>query len=531
MKDENVKETEKAKREVKVPSLALSSAIFLCVVAMIMLAVLKYGTDIHIVLIFGAILAGIVGVFYLHFEYETIEKGIIDGIMVGMQACLILYTVGPLVGTWISSGVVPSMIYYGLSIISPSIFLFATLILTSIVSLATGTSWGTSGTVGIALLGIALGLGVPAPLTAGIIISGAYFGDKMSPLSDTTNLAPAVSGTSLFQHIRAMCWTTGPTYVIVDLITIVIGFKYSSGSLDYTKIADLQAMLSKEFWINPITLIAPIAVIGLSAMRKPALPSLWVGIAIAIGFAMVVQGNSFGDILNIMQNGYTPTFTQEIADVAEDPAKLTALLSKDGLSAMDPKVAVEAAKDVVSLMQRGGLQSMNWTISLILCAFTFGSVMNICGFLKVILETIVKPVRTVGGLITAVVASCFICDLFLGDQYLSIAVPGTMFQNVVKKTGLHPRMLSRTLEDCGTLVSVLIPWNTCGAYHSTLFNIPTLSYAPYCFLNYLNPLMAILLTYMGIGIFWRGKDGEPVHGGKHLPKELDNGSADMALFR
>ena len=506
-------------KQPKVPSLILSLLILLAVAGMIMLAVIKYGTDIHIVLILGAILAGIVGVFYLGYKYEDIEKGIIDGIMVGMQACLILYTVGPLVGTWINSGVVPSMIYYGLSILSPSVFLLATLLICSVVSLATGSSWATSGTVGIALLGIALGLGIPAPMTAGVIISGAYFGDKMSPLSDTTNLAPAVSGTNLFQHIRAMCWTTGPTYIIVVAITLFLGFKFAHGTLDYTKIEALQLLISKEFWISPITLIAPLLVIVLSAMRKPALPSLWIGIAVSIVFCFV-QGCSFGDILNIMQNGYSPALSADIANAAEDTAALTKILADNSIT-MDPKIIAESAKDIVQLMERGGMQSMNWTISLILCAFTFGSTMNICGFLKVILEAIMKPIKSVGGLVTAVVFSCFVCDLFLGDQYLSIAMPGTMFKNVFAAKGLHPRMLSRSLEDCGTLVSVLIPWNTCGAYHAGVFGVPTLSYAPYCFLNYLNPLVAILMTYMGIGIFWRGKEGEPVKGGTHRPKELE----------
>ena len=243
-----------------------------------------------------------------------------------------------------------------------------------------------------------------------------------------------------------------------------------------------------------------------------------IGIAIAIVFAFV-QGNNFGDVLNIMQNGYTPKLSADLANAAEDTAKLAELMAANGIT-MDSKIVIESAKDIVSLMERGGLQSMNWTISLILCAFTFGSTMNICGFLKVLLEAIMKPIKTVGGLVTAVVFSCFVCDLFLGDQYLSIAMPGTMFKNTFAKAGLHPRMLSRSLEDCGTLVSVLIPWNTCGAYHAGVFGVPTLQYAPYCFLNYLNPLMAILLTYMGFGIFWRGKDGEPVRGGRQRPKEL-----------
>lgn len=505
-------------KEPKIPSLGLSVLVFLAVAAMIAAAVLIYETDIHIILIFGALLAGIVGVFYLGNPYSKIEKGIIDGIMVGMQACLILYTVGPLVGTWIASGVVPSMIYYGLSILSPSIFLFATLFICSVVSLATGSSWGTAGTVGIALLGIALGLGVPAPLTVGIIISGGYFGDKMSPLSDTTNLAPGVAGTDLFQHIRAMCWTSGPTYIIVICITLFLGFRYSQGELDYTKIEALKTILSHEFWISPISFVAPLVVIVLSAMRKPALPALWVGIFISVIFA-VVEGVGIGDLLNIMQNGYVPMLSAEIAGTGEDAAALAKILADNSIT-IDPQVALESAKDIVSLMESGGLQSMNWTISLILCAFTFGSTMDVCGFLRVMLEAIMKPIKSVGGMITAVILSCFVCDIFLGDQYLSIAMPGTMFKSEFDRVGLHPRMLSRSLEDAGTLLSVLVPWNTCGAYHSSVLGVPTFHYLPFAFFNYLNPIVAITMTYLGIGIFWRGKDGEPVKGGKTRPAEL-----------
>jgi len=400
------------------------------------------------------------------------------------------------------------MIYYGLAILNPSIFLFATLLICSVVSLSTGTSWGTSGTVGIALMGIALGLGIPAPLTAGVVISGAYFGDKMSPLSDTTNLAPAVAGTDLFQHIRAMVWTTGPTYIIVAVITIVIGFRYAGGELDAAKIAAIQSLMKAEFWINPIALLAPLVVIGLSAMRKPALPSLWAGIFVAIVIALV-NGSGIGDILNIMQYGYSPTVSATIAGAGEDAAALAAALAESNIT-VAPAIALEAANDIVKLMERGGLQSMNWTISLIICAFTFGFAMDTCGFLKVMLEAIMKPIKSVGGMITATIMSCLVCDIFLGDQYLSIAMPGTMFRSAYEEKGLHPRMLSRSLEDSGTLLSVLIPWNTCGAYHTTVLGVPTLEYAPYAFLNYLNPIVAILLTYMGIGVAWKGKDGQPV---------------------
>lgn len=232
-----------------------------------------------------------------------------------------------------------------------------------------------------------------------------------------------------------------------------------------------------------------------------------------------MQGVGVGDILNIMQYGYAPSLSAEIAGASEDAAALAALLSENGIT-IAPEIATEAANDIVKLMERGGLQSMNWTISLILCAFTFGSVMEVCGFLKVMLEAIMKPIRTVGGMVTATILSCFVCDIFLGDQYLSIAMPGRMFKLAFDDKGLHPRMLSRSLEDAGTLLSVLIPWNTCGAYHTTVLGVPTVQYIPYAFLNYLNPIVAIIMTYMGIGIFWRGKDGEPVKGGKTRPADL-----------
>lgn len=498
------------------PSLIASLGILLVVAILIIFTVLKWEIDIHISLIIAAIIVCVYGIAVLKFEYETIEKGIIEGIMTGMQANLILMTVGCLIGTWITTGVVPSMIYYGLGILKPSIFLFATLIICSIVSLATGTSWGTSGTVGIAVMGIALGLGVPAPLTAGIIISGAYFGDKMSPLSDTTNLAPAVAGTDLFQHIRAMVWTTGPTYVIVAMITIFLGFRYSGGEMDFAKIEGLRVILAEEFWISPITFLAPLVVIGLSAMRKPALPSLWAGIFVALIFG-VVQNVGVGNLIDIMNYGYAPTLSAELAGADGDA--LAALLSQNGITLL-PEVAQEAANDIVELMERGGLQGMMWTVSLILCAFTFGSAMETIGCLKVMLDAIMKPIKSVGGIVTAAIMSCFICNVFLGDQYLAIAMPGRMFKSAFDESGLHPRMLSRSLEDSGTLLSVLIPWNTCGAYHATVLGVPTVAYAPYAFLNYLNPIVAIVMTYMGIGIFWRGKKGEPVLGGKTRPANL-----------
>lgn len=500
------------------PPLWLSAAIFIMLAVLIAASVRIWETDIHIILIICAVAAAAIGVFFLKNDYSAVERGLIDGIMTAMQACLILYTVGTLIGTWIIAGVVPSMIYYGLMILRPSVFLFAALVICTIASLATGSSWGTSGTVGIALMGIAAGLGIPAPLTAGIIISGAYCGDKMSPLSDTTNLAPAVSGTDIFQHVRAMCWTTLPTYAAVVVITLLLCVKYSGGSIDSGKITAMQSLMRAEFWIDPLALMPPLIVIFLSAVRKPALPSLWAGVIVAAGFAFF-HGTGVREMLTIMQNGYTPTVSQTIADAAGNSAALSKLLAENNIAAA-PEAVLQAAKDIIKLMQRGGLQSMNGTVSLIICALAFGSVMETCGFLEVILEALIKPIKSTAGLITATLVSCAACDLFLSDQYLSIAITGRMFKPVYDERGLHPRMLSRSLEDSGTLLSALVPWNTCGAYQAGVLGVPTLEYLPYAFLNYLNPIFAAVLTYMGIGIFWRGRDGEPVKGGKTRPPQL-----------
>ena len=253
--------------------------------------------------------------------------------------------------------------------------------------------------------------------------------------------------------------------MIVAAITLVIGFRYAGGELDTAKIAAIQALMDAEFWINPVTLLAPVVVIGLSAARKPALPSLWAGIFVAIIIA-AINGTGFGDILNIMQYGYSPSVSASIAGAGEDAAALAKVLAESNIT-VAPDIALEAANDIVKLMERGGLQSMNWTISLIICAFTFGFAMETCGFLKVMLEAIMKPIRSVGGMITATIMSCFVCDIFLGDQYLSIAMPGTMFRSAFEEKGLTQGCCPARWKTL-VLFSVLIPWNTCGIpYYSS----------------------------------------------------------------
>ena len=517
MSDSNVQETKKA-GEGRPPTL-MEAAFVLVVAALLILGSVKiWETDVHIALVLSCTISAVMALTLLKYSWAIIEEGILASIMMGMQAMLILFTVGMLVGCWITSGVVPSMIYYGLNILSPSIFLIATLLICSIVSLATGTSWGTSGTIGIALMGIAAGLGVSPAVTAGFVISGAYFGDKMSPLSDTTNLAPAMSGTDLFQHIRAMCWTTGPTYIIVLILAGVFGMGHASGALDTAKIGAIQALMAKEFVISPIALIPPILVIALAACKMPALPSIFAGVLAGIALC-AIRGINFGEILTVLQYGYTPTLAAGVAEAGEDLAAVANVLAEHHLT-LEPEAAANAAGVLNELLTRGGLQSMTWSNSLVLCALAFGGVLDRCRFLEVLIAVILKRVRSVGGYVFAVAISCVITNMFAADQYISIVLPGRMFKGAFEQKGLHPRMLSRSLEDCGTLTSALVPWNTCGAYQSKTLGVPTLEYLPYAFLNYLNPIVAVIMTYMGIGITWRGKSGEPVIA-KNMPKELE----------
>lgn len=487
------------------PAFIEALLVLVAAAAMISYGVLVLGVDAHIPIVFSAVLAAFVGRWVLKIRWSEIEDGMITGITMALQAIVILMTVGLIVGSWILSGSVPSMIYYGLKILSPGFFLLATLLICSIVGLATGTSWGTSGTVGIALMGVGAGLGIPAPLTAGIIISGAYMGDKMSPLSDTTNLAPAVAGTDLFTHIRAMISTTGVTYVIVCALAIFFGMKYGSGTLDAARIDAIQKLMAAEFSISPLGFIPPLLVIGLAVAKIPALPGLAAGIGAAVAMCFA-QGIGLGGIIGALHYGYEASLASDFAG-AETLEAVSQLMAESGIVGVAPEMAQEVGGMLNELLTRGGLDSMMWTISLIFCALSFGGIMERCGFLEVLLHTILKGVRSVGGLVTAVIISCFASNLFLGDQYLSIVMPGRMFKDAFDEKGLHPKMLSRSLEDCGTLTSVLIPWNTCGAYNAGVLGVATLAYAPFAFMNYLNPIVAIVMTYLGISVFWQeGKD-------------------------
>jgi NhaC family Na+:H+ antiporter len=382
-----------------------------------------------------------------------------------MGAIIILMGIVMVIGTWIQAGVVPAMIYYGLKVLSPSIFLIATLLICSIVSLATGSSWTTAGTVGIALMGVGMGLGIPAPMVGGAIISGGYFGDKMSPLSDTTNLAPAMAGADLFDHIRHMIYTTGPSYIISLILFGILGMQYAGGNLDQITINAMLEGLSTNFNITPVLLLLPLIVIGIVVMKTPAIPGLFGGALLGGVFGMIFQGATLGDVVGALHYGF------EIST---------------GMEALD------------SLLNRGGMDSMMWTISLILCAMIFGGVMEKTGMLQAIAGGILKIANSTGNLVVATIITAILMNMGAGDQYLAIVIPGRMFKDAYDERGLAPKNLSRVLEDSATLTSPLIPWNTCGAFMIGTLGLTPWTYVPFCFLNLLNPLVSIFYGYTGI---------------------------------
>ncbi|MEW9122680.1 MAG: Na+/H+ antiporter NhaC [Thermotaleaceae bacterium] len=420
--------------------------------------------DPHIPILATTVLATLIAL-RAGFKWVDIEEGILDTIRMSMQAILILMIIGSIIGTWILAGIVPTMIYYGLRILSPGIFLVASTLICSIVSLATGSSWTTAGTVGIALLGVGGGLGIPLPIVAGAIISGAYFGDKMSPLSDTTNLAPAMAGANLFDHIKHMLFTTGPSLIISLVLYGIIGLRYTGQNLDVAGIEAILTILREEFFIHPALLIPPILVIAMVILKIPALPGLIIGVILGGGFAALFQGAGMTEIIDAAHYGFT---------------------SETGMEAVD------------ELLTRGGLDSMMWTISLILVAMSFGGTLEKTGMLQVLADKILVYANSTGSLVTATILTCIFTNLTTGDQYLSIVVPGRMYRQIYMDRGLHPKNLSRCLEDSGTLTSPFVPWNTCGAFMISTLGVHPFAYLPYAFLNLLNPLISIFYGFTGI---------------------------------
>ncbi|MEO9869240.1 Na+/H+ antiporter NhaC [Ekhidna sp.] len=461
------------------------------------------GGSNQIVLILSAGVAAIVA-FKIGYKWEEIQTGIVKSISSAMASILILLLIGALAGAWMLSGVVPAMIYYGLQILNPTIFLVAACIVCSIVSIATGSSWTTAATVGIALIGIGQALGISEGLVAGAILSGAYFGDKMSPLSDTTNLAPAMAGTDLFTHIRYMTITTVPSIILALIIFLVIGFTNSADGAIEGKAAILEA-IDSTFNISGWLFIVPIVVVVLIVKKMPALPALLIGTLLGVVFALIFQPNLVAEV------AATASFDGKLYDdfYSISPALTNGFIGT--MQAMFGDIAFTTGNGVLDdegLLSSSGMAGMLGTIWLILSAMIFGGVMEGSGMLKRIASAIISKVNSTGSLISSTVGTCVFFNLTASDQYLAIVVPGRMYADTYREKGLAPENLSRTLEDSGTVTSVMIPWNTCGAYHSTVLGVATLSYLPFCFFNIISPIMTMIVGYTGYKIKKLGAKSE-----------------------
>lgn len=437
----------------------------LVLILVLIWTILFTGGYVHMALLAAALFAGIIAKAN-GFKWAYLEKGIINNIGRSMQAILILFTVGILIGTWIAGGIVPAMIYYGLMIMSPGVFLVATCVICCVVSLATGSSWTTTGTVGIALIGVGAGLGVPVPMAAGAIISGAYFGDKMSPLSDTTNLAPAMAGSNLFDHVRHMIKTTGPSLIIALILYAIIGMGHGGQNADLSQVDVLMSVMKDNFYISPLLIIPPLLVIAMVVLKVPAIPGLIGGVILGIICAVAFQGANLGEVITLI--GY------------------------------DGYVAETGNEFVDNLLTRGGFAAMYYSIGLVICALSLGGILDASNMLKILCEHLLKGAKNTGSLVAITIATCIAMNVAASDQYLSIVIPGRMYKEAYEDRHLKNKNLSRVLEDSGTLTSPLVPWNTCGTYQSTTLGVPTLEYLPYCFLNLINPFVSLFYGITGI---------------------------------
>ena len=455
-----------------------------CLLVMVVLIALIYwgvmvdtdAGEAHVSLILAGAFAAIIAMLN-GWKWNYMEQGILAAINRTMQAILILAVVGLMLGSWMAGGVVPSMMFYGIKVIAPSIFLFTACLLCSIVSLATGSSWSTAGSMGVALIGVGTALGFPTYMTAGAVVSGAYFGDKMSPLSDTTNLAPAVAGATLFDHVKHMIWTTGPSLVIALIVYLVLGFtNHGSGAADLHTIDEILAFIEANYNVSVLCLIPPLFVIAAVALKLPALPSLIGGVVLGLPF-FPMQGKSLVSVPSVLNYGTAVEIPEDASDVV---------------------------KELGSLLTSEGMQGMMWTISLILCAMVFGGIVDCTGIMGSIAGALLKLARgTRGGLVLVTILSCIIVNALCSDQYLAIILPGRMYKEAFEDLKLAPKNLSRCLEDSGTITSNFIPWNTCGATMSTFLQCPQWGaggYAPFAILNWLNPLVSIFYGFTGISM-------------------------------
>ncbi|TGK00857.1 Na+/H+ antiporter NhaC [Leptospira semungkisensis] len=412
-------------------------------------------------------------------SWVRIEETVLDSMRNVLQPIVILLLIGALIGIWIRSGIVPALIVWGLELLKPEIFLPSALVLSSVVSLATGSSWSTAGTIGVALIGVGAGLGKPLGMVAGAIVSGAYFGDKLSPFSETTNLASSITGVSLLSHIRNMARTTLPAFLICLVVFTLLGMGESSGETQ-TATAPVISALRSEFRISWVLLIPPFITFLLIYFRMSAIPSIFIG---------------------IVSGGICALFTQENLYSGSDHFQESASLAfKSLVTAAAEGTKVKTGQPLVDeLLSRGGMASMLSTVWLILSAMFYAGIMEGGGMTQTLAESVLKWVKGRGSLFSATVFTCIGTNLFCADQYLAIVVPGKMFNEAYSRKGIDPRNLSRCLEDSGTMTSPLVPWNSCGSFMAAALGVPTLVYLPYAFLNLLSPLFSLITGWTGWG--------------------------------
>ncbi|MFY0596604.1 MAG: Na+/H+ antiporter NhaC [Cognatishimia sp.] len=453
-------------RQIEKPTLLFALVPLLLTIALVAVQVFYFGdVSPHVPLIIGVLLTAAFG-WRRGYRWKDMQDGMFNVIHVALPAIFILYTIGMIIGAWIQAGTVPVMIYYGLLILDPGYFLFAACIICSIVSVATGTSWGTTGTMGLALIGIGEGLGVPMNMTAGAVVSGAFFGDKMSPLSDTTNFSPAVVGSNLFTHIRNMMPVTIPAMLLALAAYLYFGISFADGNIDQAKLDLTVNTLQSEFNLNALVLLPAVVVTFLAIKKMPALPGLFSGVIVGALCAIFIQGAGVHEIFNTILNGYK---------------------SETGISEVD------------SLLSKGGIMSMNWTVTLILIALAFGGLLEATRCLETILDSILKFARTQARLLLSSLASVFGIHIATGDVFLAMALPGRMFAPAFRGKGIHTTALSRTMEDAGTLTAPLIPWSAGGVFVASTLGVATLTYLPWAIACWASLLIDI--TYAITGLF------------------------------
>ena len=470
----------------KRPSLLLSLLPFISLVTLISVTVPLFGDDVtagpaQIALLSSALLTALIAMLYLKVPWEHVEQCMLDQLSKTGSAIFILLMIGALTGSWMQSGVVPTMIYYGLKIIHPSVFLVIAFILSAFVSIMVGSSWTTIGTIGVAMLAAGQILGFPAPWLAGAIISGAYLGDKISPLSDTTNLCASVSGVDLYTHVKYQLYTTIPAAILTILFFGIAGFIIPNAtSVD---ISAQSNALRDTFNLSPFILLVPVFTIVLIIKKVPPFITLLLSAILGAVVAVLFQ----------------PQICIQIAEKSEGLGFRYGL--EAGLRMISGNVNIETGNEMLNtLTATRGMAGMLNTVWLILCVVTFGGAMEASGMIQVITEKMANMMRNAVSLVSSTAFTCFFFNLTLSDQYMSQVLPGKMFSETYKKRGYAPELLSRTLEDSGTVTSVLVPWNTCGIVQSSVLHVATLAYLPYCFFNLITPLVSIFIAAIGYKI-------------------------------